>query len=434
MITRIYYTSILMFLLLSMSAYSQWNPTPSPPVVYRYDDVYFLNPLIGWAVNYATLPSNGMVIKTVDGGLSWQTVYGSSGAAFRDVGFTDSLHGWIGTLESGQNPEDTVIMYQTTDGGMSWVPVQNFPGPSQAGICGMCVINDSTVYACGRYYGPAGFYKTTNNGQSWSYTDLSVYAGGLVDIYFTSPDSGFVVGTSGDWFSDSGIVLFTSDGGNTWQVKHTSTHNSEICWKISFPSANVGYVSLESFRGTGPQYFLKTTDGGMTWQDMSFTNSGTYDAEGIGFINDSTGWVGGGSFNYKTTDGGLTWSEDSWGSTVNRFRFFSDTLGYAAGAAIYKFEDGAVTVMDNSSLEKSLVHIFPNPYVSDLSITVQKSNLKNATIILRNILGETIYTKEEKGISNFYTGRLELGWTSPGVYFLEVIADGERIVNKLIRN
>jgi hypothetical protein len=229
-------------------------------------------------------------------------------------------------------------------------------------------------------------------------------------------------------------VLFTSDGGTTWQVKHTSAHDAEICWKISFPSANIGYVSLESFRGTSPQYFLKTTDGGMTWQDMSFSTSGTYDAEGIGFINDSTGWIGGGSFNYKTTDGGLTWSEDSWGSTVNRFRFFSDTLGYAAGAAIYKFEDGAVTVTHNSSLEKSLVHIFPNPFVSDISITIQKQNVKNITFRIKDIFGQPIYLKELNNLDAFYTDMLDLSWVSKGVYFLEVIADGERVVSKLIRN
>jgi len=410
------------------AGYAQWSSTPTPAVIYRYDDAYFLHPSLGWAINYSN-NYDGMVIKTSDGGQSWQTLLSGSGATFRDIAFTDSLHGWIGTLQTGLNAQDTVIMYQTVDGGASWSPVPNFPGPRPAGICGMRVINDSTVYACGRYKGPAGFYKTTNNGQSWSYVDMSAYAGGLVDMHFFTPDSGFAVGTSGIWNLGSGIILFTSDGGSTWQVRHTSTHSQEICWKIFFPSANTGYVSLQSFRGSGPQYFLKTSDGGQTWQDLSFMSSGNFNAQGIGFINDTTGWIGGGSYNYKTTNGGLSWTTETWGATVNRFRFFSDTIGYAAGAKVYKFDPSTISIAEHA--EENFVQVFPNPFSQEIALTMQAQHAKRLRIAIRNCLGQLVYEAQENDPGATQT--VDLHFLPAGIYLLEVTADELRTVRKLVK-
>ncbi|MFN8397129.1 MAG: hypothetical protein U0176_21075 [Bacteroidia bacterium] len=251
-----------------------WVPTNSPANSYRFDDIYFLNADTGWAVNFAYSNHDGYVTRTIDGGNTWDILWDSTGAALRDIGFTDAMHGWIGTLENGINPEDTTILYQTSDAGLTWSAVPNMPGPRPAGICGMQVINDSTVYAVGRYSGPAGFYKTTNNGQSWSYTNCSSVAGGLVDLHFFNPDTGYAIGTSANYFTGKGRVIGTTDGGNTWSIVHTSAHFNEICWKIEFPSRQRGYISLQAFNNTGFQYFLRSSDGGATWSDVNLSQAG----------------------------------------------------------------------------------------------------------------------------------------------------------------
>lgn len=423
-----YFTLIILFS--TVIAQAQWGNTPSPSVSYRYDDVFFLNPDLGWAVVYANTSVTGKIIKTTDGAQTWQTVLSGSGAAFRDIAFTDSLHGWVGTLQSGLNPQDTIVMYQTVNSGVTWTPVTNFPGPRPAGICGMTVINDSTVYAVGRYFGSPGFYKTTDNGQTWSYTDMSAYAGGLVDIYFMSPDSGFAVGSSGTWDTGNGRVLFTSDAGTTWQIRHTSTHPKEICWKISFPSPNIGYVSLESFRGTAPQYFLKTTDGGLSWQDLVFTTSATYNAQGIGFINDTTGWIGGSISTHKTTNGGATWALETWGNNVNRFRFFSDTIAYSAGSKIYKFDPSTVSV-EESDDDASDFDVYPNPFNNEVTISFRSENSNSTEFIVRNILGQTlIHMRDDTPIRS---KTLNLSSLPSGIFLLEVKTDEERTVKKILK-
>ncbi|MBK6504992.1 MAG: hypothetical protein IPG02_04815 [Ignavibacteria bacterium] len=135
--------------------------------------------------------------------------------------------------------------------------------------------------------------------------------------------------------------MFTSDGGETWVNRATTPPRGQWCWKISFPDRLNGYVSLEKISGS-PVYFYKTTNGGETWEEKTFLNTAA-DEEGIGFINASTGWLGGWFFNtYKTTDGGNSWNSDPWGFNLNRIRVINDTLAYGAGARIYKFSRTAL--------------------------------------------------------------------------------------------
>jgi len=76
-----------------------WVPTNSPPANFRLTDTYFLNNDTGFAIHYpGILP--GYIIKTTDGGLNWNKVLDSSQFTFRDIVFTDALHGWVGTFEN----------------------------------------------------------------------------------------------------------------------------------------------------------------------------------------------------------------------------------------------------------------------------------------------------------------------------------------------
>ena len=91
-----------------------------------------------------------------------------------------------------------------------------------------------------------------------------------------------------------------------------------------FPSKNVGYVSLQR-NYESPIYFLKTVDGGATWDEMLFMND-YYFIQGIGFIDENLGWMGGNSSypTFVTTDGGQLGSAD-FGSRVNRLDFINNT-------------------------------------------------------------------------------------------------------------
>ncbi len=333
-ITRV----IAMFLVLGSHALAQpeWRALPNAPVTQnRMDDVHFINPTTGWLVSNASCggecDSYTGVWHTTDGGASWVLQFKAS-EYLRSVGFLDSLRGWVGTVF-----DDDRVLYTTTDGGQTWALVSNLPPSHPLGVCGISIVNDSVMYASGRFFGPPRVAKTTNRGTTWTTMDLSAHAGALVDCYFFSKDSGFVVGSNnGDYASGMTRILFTSDGGTNWVTRHAGTRLGELCWKIQFLTPSLGYVSIEGFSG-GPTYYLKTTDGGVTWNDQLFMGS-AYDVQGIGFASDSLGWLGGwGGDTYETSDGGSTWHLAGFGYILNRFRFLSPTLAYAVGQTVFKY-------------------------------------------------------------------------------------------------
>ncbi|MES2622512.1 MAG: T9SS type A sorting domain-containing protein [Bacteroidota bacterium] len=337
----------------------QWTATNSPVPFVRFQDVYFLNPDTGFAINLYAINQPGFIAKTTDGGDTWTKVVDSSLCLFRAIGFTDAAHGWVGTVYHSNTGVDTSMIYSTNDGGTTWKGESNFPGPSDAGICGLKVINDSTIYGVGRYSGPAGFYKTSNYGQTWQYTNLDSLAGGLVDLHFFDPDTGIAVGSSSpNYFNGGhGRVLYTTDAGNTWRIVYTSQADEATAWKVVFPSRNVGYSSLEIHSNPATYHFMKTTNGGITWQELPHIGNS---AQGIGFLNDSVGWLGSNKI-YFTRDGGTTWTEETWGSSLNRFRFLSDTVGYSTGQKVYKMHLSPTGIIEQGESNRDGMKAYPNP-------------------------------------------------------------------------
>ncbi len=335
---------------------SRWRELPNAPRTdSRFDDIFFIDPQIGWIIQ-----SRGEIFKTRDGGVTWQLQNTISTAGLRSIGFVNAAKGWLGTLRSND------FFFTTNDSGKTWTEV-NIPEPKPAGICGISVVNDSVIYAAGLYDGAPRVIKSTNGGRTWQIFDLSVYARGLVDCYFFNPDSGFVVGATGTTFdTQKATILFTVDGGRNWTPRLTGSRPRELCWKISFSTRRTGYVSIEAFN-RGAIYFLKTTDGGLTWQEKILSTT-LRDVQGLGFVNEKLGWEGGWrSPTYETTDGGETWHLAGFGMNVNRLRFLNDTLGYAVGQTVYKYSLTAPPVGVEERImplpaTNTVLQNYPNPF------------------------------------------------------------------------
>ncbi|MFN8398288.1 MAG: T9SS type A sorting domain-containing protein [Bacteroidia bacterium] len=358
-----------------------WHALPNAPISWRLDDMYWLNPQEGWAINpyysYLTPKQYARVLHTTDAGQTWDMLLDSSEIFIRSVGFADSQTGWFGNL--GESTPDTNFMYQTTDAGQNWTPVTQVAGPKPEGICGITVVTDSLTFAYGRYSGPSVIMRTQDKGQTWTSQSLDSIASGLVDGWFFDQDTGFVIGSYGSPLRRA-LILSTVDGGDTWQVRHQGQRDDEILWKVFFPSRMVGYASVQSdIDHVGPSpdsiWVLKTTDGGLTWNEKSVRTFGFFKLQGIGFINDQVGWVGGDCCQatiFKTTDGGDTWAPTTGfgvqtppyntfhGFTLNRFRKFGDTLMYAAGNTVYKMDTTATVGLDASPVGAEVM-LYPNP-------------------------------------------------------------------------
>ena len=335
-----------------------WTQFPNSPAgTTRNDDIYFTDLTNGWSAR----GTNG-VYRTTNGGNSWVKVISNTGpmAHFRCIGFASATRGWAGNLGPGSydgSVTDTNMLYETFDGGATWSVAPDINASGMKGFCAMHVKDAQHIYGVGRVRGPAYFAKSENGGASWWVTNLTAAGvmGGLMDVYFKDNNNGFIVGMDTNAFNSCsapyyhGAIARTTNGGLSWQVVASTPVNCSYFWKMSWPSTNVGYVSLQQNGSYSTVIFYKTTDGGATWSSngipLGALGSTSFGLQGIGFVNENEGWMGGTTvlnppYSFiHTTDGGLTWSNVGYDNTraMNRIRFVSPNLGFGAGQKLHVY-------------------------------------------------------------------------------------------------
>jgi hypothetical protein len=321
-----------------------WHATNAPKAV-RYDDFRFIDPQVGWAINSA-----GQIIHTEDGFKTFtiqKTVPGDTW--LRCMSFSSPTDGWVGTITRRQR------LWRTQDG-KTWADMTPGLPAVPSAVCGICSPSKNVVYGSGTQFPDreAGIMKTTDGGATWTSISMAADANLLIDNYFTDDLHGWVVGGKGgtDYPMLKPVVLFTADGGRTWENRLENSGiafpSGEWGWKIQFLTRQIGFVSLENPNGAA---ILKTTDGGQTWKRLEVNDpQKNSDLEGVGFINEQVGWVGGWGHDFDpgpgdgissgTTDGGATWfGANDIGQFINRFRFFANlqpVAGYASGRTVYQ--------------------------------------------------------------------------------------------------
>ncbi|MBK7033099.1 MAG: choice-of-anchor D domain-containing protein [Ignavibacteria bacterium] len=144
------------------------------------------------------------------------------------------------------------------------------------------------------------FCAVTSHAQRWEKVPIPApyNTGYYLDIFFlpTDPNYGWACDENG------GYVIRTVDGGKTWQGTQVLAAGGACHLEyIQFLNQNVGYCS-------GPCGIFKSVDGGATWQDIK--PPGSPFIWGGWFRNANEGWFTGGGCGYnaflRTMDGGAT--------------------------------------------------------------------------------------------------------------------------------
>ncbi|MCG8455549.1 MAG: hypothetical protein MI919_04645 [Holophagales bacterium] len=343
----------------------RWMPTASPPSFpdLRYEDVFFVDEAIGWAVT-----AFGPILKTENGGASWsrqlnrRSLPQGNMIFFRSCAFRDARTGWVGSLT------EAARLLVTRDGGAAWQLV-DLPGPVPHGVCGLSVAGDSTVVAAGTNdpRQEPGIFLSQDDSATWTARSLADQASNLIDVHFQTPERGWVTGgiegsqatactdTPNGYENLVPVVLFTDDGGQSFTnlVEDLEFPPGEWGWKIFFLDESRAYIALENACAAA---ILISEDGGTSWRRQEV--EGNADIQAVGFVDAATGWVGGWGAGdpegnptclpgttSATSDGGASWREDPCvGRFLNRFRFVGPErrIGYAAGDRIYKYAPATV--------------------------------------------------------------------------------------------
>lgn len=229
-----------------------------------------------------------------------------------DIFFVDSLYGWATHGNGG--------ILKTTNSGFNWTHTEIIPGGGGC-ICGVYFINKDTGWICG-----VGSYirKTTNGGGNWVTQDYPPF--GTTPTYYSVTffdyNTGIITG-----IRDKGYIIKTTNSGENWQQIFLSAQNNTDIYDQFWFNKDTGWFY-------GSSIFMKTTNGGSTFQDyypnLPPTSNGSNGLLGLCFINAQTGWVSGSNVDHKnmhkTTNGGESWVFQDNPVTQYQFAQLDDVL------------------------------------------------------------------------------------------------------------
>ena len=421
----LFIAAALLTLGIGTSRSQTWQIIPGiPQADIRYEDLYFINENTGWIVD------GQKIYRTTDGGASIQLQFNDTvnEPYFRSVAFNNSQLGWVGALEG--------LLYRTTNAGINWIRMDTMITPKPVGICDISVVGNNYFFGSGKYSGPTNLIKSTNAGASFEYIDMGAYASQLVGIKFFSPDSGFIVGRS-NIISEGAVVLFTSDGGNTWVKRFRSFVQPEHVWNITFINNLSGYASIENFNSQPA--VIKTTNGGINWSRKNLPSfAGQLDP--IGFINPSTGWTAnhaGGFGMWQTINAGENWTLlNNNAQSIHTIHMLNDSTGYAGGYNFLKYTRTVLGISSNQTYPKQVHSIkqnFPNPFNPKTIISYTLYRKTHILLEIYNSSGEFIQVLE-MGYRN--AGEYNTEWDASnypsGIYFYNLLTDEGNLSGKAV--
>jgi len=249
-------------------------------------DLVFLDEQHGWAL--AQNGSEQFLLRTTDGGTSWQSQPLEGDTTLSQLCVLDVQHSWA--IESYQDSYAGVA--QSSDGGATWSPSS---AATFRTLTAVEALGAKQAVAVGEH----GAIVATADGSTWQ-ARQSPTTVDLAGLSFPDADHGWAVG-------DEGTIIASGDGGASWQLQSSPTQLDLT--DVSFAHATQGWaVGLE---GT----IIHTSDG-LTWTAQESGLPSTVTLSCVFFLDAQRGWAAGHEPNVVqrwvtylvvTDDGGATW-------------------------------------------------------------------------------------------------------------------------------
>lgn len=158
-------------------------------------------------------------------------------------------------------------------------------------------------------------------------------------VAFADATHGWIVG-------EGGVILATTNGGDTWTQQPSGT--TRKLTKICMLDAQRGWIT-GGWQDGSSYLVLRTTNGGATWQNQSF-GSGCYSNEDVFFTDANNGWIVGQDSGinphiHRTTNGGTTWTRQTvpaGAGSPGGIDFVSANEGWVSTSSLYQVPPGAI--------------------------------------------------------------------------------------------
>jgi photosystem II stability/assembly factor-like uncharacterized protein len=273
--------------------------------------VYFIDSKRGWVGG-----DGGLVLHTEDGGRRWVRQNVATGESVNDIYFRNEENGYL--LAATQ-------IFNTEDGGASWqVSTRFLPqtfGGAEPDLYSVRFTSKKRGWIVGSLSRGQNVVDglvlfTDNGGASWQRQPIPV-RDELIHLDFDGDRRGWIVG-------NGGRILYTRDGGETWALQTSGT--TAALYHVDFQGGDDGWAVGE--RGT----ILRTQNGGQTWRVMPSPVHSTLLS--VKFVNGDEGWiVGRGGIILRSDDGGQTWIQQDSSTRQNLYAlFFDKKFGWAVGS------------------------------------------------------------------------------------------------------
>lgn len=256
-----------------------WAEVPQTESYSIAPSVAFLDADRGWLETYKGPVEGEIVLRTTNGGKSWEDVTGSL-PVFPQI--LDANHWWgVADTQLTGGPDGQRrrrALARTADGGRTWTkvtvpgdigdfPVIRFLSPDVGWIGNI---------AQGRFE----IYRTNNGGETWTKSILvpSKRPFQIVDLFFLDGEHGWLIAdyTLAEGINGAASYLYmTTDGGASWKLQNDMLQN-RIAVCVRFLSKTLGFVftggSDEKVDRGAAASLMYTVDAGATWQMVNLQN------------------------------------------------------------------------------------------------------------------------------------------------------------------
>jgi photosystem II stability/assembly factor-like uncharacterized protein len=154
-------------------------------------------------------PAGACIVRSDNGGISWQTTIIAGLLSFIKVHFADTLHGYAAATGDFMNGS----IYKTTDGGKTWLQVKS----SNYLITNILCLTADTCIAVGTH---GQIWQTTDGGINWLNRSVDT-----IDIFGLTRADNSTLYAAGGTNVNSSFVYQSTDNGQTWVAKHTGYNN-----------------------------------------------------------------------------------------------------------------------------------------------------------------------------------------------------------------